>query len=62
LQALPPIDCFPGVLHEDTQSGRNPLVFVPDHREMLGNAGFTGVSVEHDALTDGMGIVSAKKQ
>ncbi len=33
-----------------------------DHREMLGNAGFTDINVEHDALIDGMGIVSARKQ
>ena len=32
-----------------------------EHREMLANAGFTDITVEHDALVDGMGIVSAKK-
>ena len=32
-----------------------------DHQEMLGNAGFTDINVEHDTLIDGMGIVSARK-
>jgi len=29
---------------------------------MFTNAGFTDITIEHDALVDGMGIVSAKKQ
>ncbi len=33
-----------------------------EYQEMLTNAGFTDIAVEHDALIDGMGIVSAKKQ
>jgi len=32
-----------------------------EHREMLTNAGFTDIAVEHDVLVDGMGMVSAKK-
>jgi hypothetical protein len=33
-----------------------------EHREMLLNAGFTDITVEHEALIDCMGIVSATKQ
>jgi hypothetical protein len=33
-----------------------------EYQEMLTNAGFTDITIEHDALVDGMGIVSAKKQ
>jgi predicted O-methyltransferase YrrM len=33
-----------------------------EYQDMLINAGFTDIAVEHDALVDGMGIVSAKKQ
>ncbi|MBI5594389.1 MAG: hypothetical protein HY881_28405 [Deltaproteobacteria bacterium] len=33
-----------------------------EHREMLLNAGFADITVEHEALVDGMGIVSARKQ
>ncbi|SPJ14798.1 O-methyltransferase (modular protein) [Syntrophobacter sp. SbD2] len=32
-----------------------------EHQEMLGNAGFTDINVEHETLIDGMGIVSARK-
>ncbi|MTI85685.1 MAG: hypothetical protein FH756_17755 [Firmicutes bacterium] len=32
-----------------------------EHREMLTNAGFADIAVEHDVLVDGMGMVSAKK-
>ncbi|AGK99819.1 O-methyltransferase [Desulfoscipio gibsoniae DSM 7213] len=32
-----------------------------EYQEMLVNAGFTDITVGHDALVDGMGIVSAKK-
>lgn len=33
-----------------------------EYREMLANTGFTDIRVKNDALVDGMGIVSAKKQ
>jgi hypothetical protein len=33
-----------------------------EYQEMLTNAGFIDITVEHDALVDGMGIVKAKKQ
>ena len=33
-----------------------------EYQDMLTKAGFTDITVEHDALVDGMGIVSAKKQ
>lgn len=33
-----------------------------EYREMLTIAGFTDIAVEHDALIDGMGIISAIKQ
>jgi len=33
-----------------------------EYQNMLTNAGFTDIAVEHDALVDGMGIVSALKQ
>jgi len=33
-----------------------------EHREMLLNMGFTDITVKHEALVDGMGIVSARKQ
>lgn len=33
-----------------------------EYREMLTIAGFTDITVEHDALIDGMGIISAIKQ
>lgn len=32
-----------------------------EYREMLKNAGFTEFAVEHEALIDGLGIISAKK-
>lgn len=32
-----------------------------EYRKMLTNAGFTDIAVEHDALVDGMGIISAIK-
>jgi len=32
-----------------------------EYQEMLTNAGFTNIIVEHNALIDGMGIVSARK-
>lgn len=33
-----------------------------EYQGMLINAGFTDITVEHDALVDGMGIIRAKKQ
>ncbi len=33
-----------------------------EYREMLTEAGFTGITVEHEALADGMGLIRAKKQ
>ena len=33
-----------------------------EYREMLTNSGFTGTTIEHDVLSDGMGLVSAIKQ
>ena len=32
-----------------------------EHRDWLLEAGFTGISVQHDAFSDGLGIVSARK-
>ena len=33
-----------------------------EYREMLINADFADIIIEHNALADGMGLISAKKQ